>query len=166
MPRIKVEARDQTQRHLKVLLEGLAGKIKLPLTSKTSMDNYPGIGASNYGRNSQDNLGFANEGKSPSNSNSLSPSNFSVGAVALPNINYRDKKKELMERENKEIINSLKQFNTLKDLNETLLRVPHIQSPPPLQQKHSLLISDSRASLFSLRRDSGFRPSLIGQHGL
>jgi hypothetical protein len=39
VPKIRVEAKDKTQRHLKVLLENLHGKYQLPLTSKSSLDN-------------------------------------------------------------------------------------------------------------------------------
>jgi hypothetical protein len=38
MPVIKVESKDSTHRHLKMVLDGISGKIKLPLTSKSSLE--------------------------------------------------------------------------------------------------------------------------------
>jgi hypothetical protein len=40
MPKIRVEARDSTQRHLRMVLDGINGKLKMPLSSKSSLDNY------------------------------------------------------------------------------------------------------------------------------
>ncbi len=40
MPKIRVEAKDSTQRHLKMVLDGINGKIKVPLSSKSSLGNY------------------------------------------------------------------------------------------------------------------------------
>jgi hypothetical protein len=38
MPMIRVEARDKTQRHLKIVLENLSGKASVPLSTKGSID--------------------------------------------------------------------------------------------------------------------------------
>lgn len=40
MPKIRVEAKDSTQRHLKMVLDGINGKIKIPLSSKSSLGSY------------------------------------------------------------------------------------------------------------------------------
>jgi hypothetical protein len=39
MPKIKVEARDKTQRHLKKLIENLSGKAKLPGSNSNSLES-------------------------------------------------------------------------------------------------------------------------------
>jgi hypothetical protein len=98
MPKIRVEAKDSTQRHLKVLLESLAGSAKLPQTNKSALDYASGR-----------------------NGNAFS-------GPALPDINYRDKKQEMEQKEQRDILKSLRQFRTLKDLNDTLMKVPHMKN--------------------------------------
>ena len=44
--------------------------------------------------------------------------------VILPNIYFEGQKKELQDREKKEIERSINQFKTLKEINDTLLKVP------------------------------------------
>lgn len=78
MPRIKVEARDMTQRHLKKLLENLSGRPKQPGSRKRSLESN---GFNNImGRN----LALPNEG---------------VPSVQLPDIHFRDKRQDAIYKE-------------------------------------------------------------------
>jgi len=78
MPRIKVEARDMTQRHLKKLLENLSGRPKQPGSRKRSLESN---GFNNImGRN-------------------LALQNEAAPNVQLPDIHFRDKHQDAIYKE-------------------------------------------------------------------
>jgi hypothetical protein len=96
MPKIKVESKDTTQRHLRMVLDGINGKIKLPLTSKSSLDQYssnpmPPPSKAITGRNNLVGAALI-EGRFKSNKVSNYTSNEQT--YVLPNISFKDKRKE------------------------------------------------------------------------
>jgi hypothetical protein len=86
MPKIRVVSKDSTQRHLRMVLDGITtGKMKMPLSSKSAFEN----GGLNYflGNNNNNQAKVVNNEERTSGDNSL------------PDIKFRDKKKEMKERE-------------------------------------------------------------------
>ena len=80
---------------------------------------------------------------------------FGRGSPVLPEINFRDKKHEIIEKESQDIIKSLRQFKTLKDINDMLFNVPHLKpQQQPLQGTPSKVNlsnnADSRLELLSI----------------
>lgn len=86
---------------------------------------------------------------------------------ALPNIGFKDKNQELIEKETKEIEKSLRQFKTLKDINDILLKSTGVKTNPNSPLKHLATNSyhtESRDDLRS-RKQRSPNPSVGGGGG-
>ncbi len=163
MPKIKVESKDATHRHLKMVLDGISGKIKLPLTSKSSLEayNYPSTASKPgkaLGRNNLVGAGIIE--------NRFKSNKVINQTDILPNIGFRDKNQEILEKEQREIEKSLRQFRTLKDINDVLLKTASgAKTNPSSPVKHQITGSyhtDSRENLQSRKRS----PHSVAGRGL
>jgi len=102
MPKIKIESKDTTQRHLRMVLDGINGKMKIPLTSKSSLDNYqsnPNAQIPARSITGRNNLVGAALIEGRFKSNKLSNYSSNEQSYILPNISFKDKRQEQQEKE-------------------------------------------------------------------